>query len=154
MNAAGQGNLNRYDASQLVGTGSLSDPPALSILPALSGVGIDVILRDATGRILIPSGSAITRYSAAQVSAKGAGVQTVPETTFKLPDGSPPPYCIGLDPDGNLWVAGGTDSFAKIAASDVAKTSTAGAAITVTPVMKVRAPVSNPSANFCSFAFE
>ena len=154
QSAAGQGFLNRFDEAQLVGSGVFTDPPALSIMPQLFGTGVVPILRDGLGRILIPSQNAITRYSAKQVAAMGQGVQTTPETTFKLVTGNPSPYCLGLDPDGNLWVAGGGNALVRIDASDVAKTSPAdGSAVMVTPSVHVRAPVSNPSADFCALAF-
>lgn len=154
MSAAGQSTLNRFDKAQLVGTGTLTDPPALSILPQLYNAGIATILRDAQGRILIPGGVQITRYSVQQVTAKGQTAGVVPETSFKPSDATLNPYCLGLDPDGNLWIGGGNNIAVKVAASDVEKTSPAGgAALTVTPVVTIRKPVSNPSPNACSLAF-
>jgi hypothetical protein len=80
-------------------------------------------------------------------------VQSDPESSFSLADGSITPNCITLDPDGNLWIGGGATSFVKVAAADIAATGpTDGGTIGLTPIVKIRTPVSNPTAQFCAMA--
>ena len=132
----------RYNASQLVGTGSVSDPPNLTISPGVPFYA-DMLMTPQNQLIIAPG--SLYRYSSTQLAQNGANVSTVPEATITLSGvtGFSPAWET-LDPNGNLWVGAGRDHVYRLAAADLAQTGT----VAIAPSVTLRAPVSNSGATF------
>lgn len=143
--ATGYDPVGRYDAAQLVGSGVTSDPPALTIPRFTSKT------YSAAGLLLTAGGLAAAAndlylFSKSQIAQSGAPASLPPQADITFPSVSGfQPYYLAQDPDGNLFVSGGVGKIIKVAAADIAG---ATGAVTLAPVMTVRAPNSNPSATF------
>jgi ligand-binding sensor domain-containing protein len=141
----GYASPGRYDASQLAGTGSISDSPALLMTPGIQFYA-DLLLTPA-GQLVIVNGSAY-RYSPTQIAQTGA-VATTPEATISLSGITNfSPRWVSLDPDGNMWLAADRDRVVRLDASALAQTG----AVSLAPGMTLRAPVTNSSAVFSGLA--
>ncbi len=135
--------LGRYDASQLVGTGSSPDAPALSITPRYDATDL---LRTPTGTLYLANASnQLIAYSAAQMAQTGQTQAIVPVKTLTVAAaGAPLVSRLALDPDGNLYVSAATNRVFKLPAASL---SGAGA-LTVTPSMTLRSRSDDPNAFF------
>jgi hypothetical protein len=144
--------IGRYDASQLVGTGAISDAPALTISP-LSPFGMTApsLLVMQSGTLAVGSVD-LFRFSAAQISRTGVQSSSPPEADFTVSGvtaASTGSLVIAADPDSNLFLAASQTHVQKVAAADFASQT---GAVALTPTMTLRAPTFNATPAFSLLA--
>jgi hypothetical protein len=132
--------LNKWTAAQLVGTGGITDPPALKL--TLPAAGCQRLVADAAGNLWLlacPGRPLIEKISAAQLAATGTATATVADfafdpTVFAMPS---TPSMVFEDA-GDAWITAGAGKMVKVPAAALA-TDAAGPT-TLTPSITIRQP--------------
>jgi hypothetical protein len=139
--------VGRYDAAQLVGTGTITDPPALTLQPVapFGAATCPQMFFAPSGDLYVASGD-LYRYGHAQLSQSGTIANASPEAHFSVTGLAAGAAYVDIsgDRDGNLYVCDLESHLVKIAAADL----TQSGMVTLAPAMILRAPTTNPNAVF------